>query len=82
MHLVWGGYEADDDDGAGPSSQWVRPCMGTEMNFYEGMNWGGGFDGLDVESSRLHTLSILIPQRRRTVRVQGHFPELIDSFTV
>jgi hypothetical protein len=77
MHLVWGGYEADDDDGAGPSSQWVRPCMGTEMNFHEHMNLGG-FDGLDVESSRLHTLPNPVPQRGRTVRVQGHFPELSE----
>jgi hypothetical protein len=32
---------ADDEDGAEPNSQWVRPSMGTEMNFHEGMNWGG-----------------------------------------
>jgi hypothetical protein len=51
--------------------------MGTEMNFYEGMNWGG-FDGLDVESSRLHTLPIPVPQRGRTVRVQGHFLKLSE----
>jgi hypothetical protein len=39
-----GGYVANDEHGAGPNIHWVRPCMGTEMNFHEHMNFGG-FNG-------------------------------------
>jgi hypothetical protein len=35
---------ADDEHGAEPSTHWIRPGMGTEMNFHEHMNFGG-FNG-------------------------------------